>query len=74
MVKQVKFKITDDSIGDPNEILGGIAIFDDNSYLVNIICGCCGSILESEDIKIIRIYENWIDLTDDILGGDKGDE
>ena len=74
MVKQVKFKITDVFIGDPNEILGGIAIFDDNDCLVKVICGCCGGVLEPEDVEIIHVYENWVDLVDTILGSDEGDE
>ena len=71
MYKQIKFKITDPSIGKPDEILGGIGIFDGDNNLLEVICGCCGGVFKARDIKILRIYHNWIDLTDDILGNDE---
>lgn len=53
------------------EVHGGI-LMDDG----NIICGCCGSLIESDDIgdsddcgfKIIEVYDVWIDLTLEICG------
>ena len=68
MCKQVKFRITDDSIGKTDEILGGIGIYDDEDTLINVICGCCGGIFEPEDIEILETYHSWVDLVDTIIG------
>ena len=59
-MKQIKFH----EVGEDIEI-GGI-LLDDGS----IVCGCCGSLFEPEDVEIIKEYENWIDLSEEI----KGDE
>ena len=59
-MKQVKFH----EIGEDIEI-GGILLDDGN-----IVCGCCGSLFEPEDVEIIKEYESWIDLSEEI----KGDE
>ena len=59
-MKQIKFH----EVGENIEI-GGILLDDGN-----IVCGCCGSLFEPEDVEIIREYENWIDLSEEI----KGDE
>ena len=59
-MKQIKFH----EIGEDIEI-GGILLDDGN-----IICGCCGSLFEPEDVEIIKEYESWIDLSEEI----KGDE
>ena len=59
-MKQIKFH----KVGEDIEI-GGILLNDGN-----IVCGCCGSLFEPEDVEIIREYENWIDLSEEI----KGDE
>ena len=59
-MKQIKFH----EVGEDIEI-GGILLDDGN-----IVCGCCGSLFEPEDVEIIREYENWIDLWEEI----KGDE
>ena len=59
-MKQIKFH----EIGEDIEI-GGILLDDGN-----IVCGCCGSLFEPEDVEIIKEYESWIDLSEEI----KGDE
>ena len=59
-MKQIKFH----EVGEDIEI-GGILLDDGN-----IVCGCCGSLFEPEDVEIIKEYENWIDLSEEI----KGDE
>lgn len=74
MYKQIKFRVTDSSIGDHNEILGGIGIFNDENNLVEVICGCCGGTLEPCDIEIIEVYKNWMDLSETIIGDDKEEE
>lgn len=66
MVRQVKFHDCED-----NEILGGILLEDKNT----IICGCCGGILklDENDVTIIKEYDYWVDLSEDIAG-DEFDE
>ena len=59
-MKQIKFY----EVGEDIEI-GGILLDDGN-----IVCGCCGSLFEPEDVEIIKEYESWIDLSEEI----KGDE
>ena len=59
-MKQIKFH----EVGEDIEI-GGILLDDGN-----IVCGCCGRLFEPGDVEIIREYENWIDLSEEI----KGDE
>ena len=57
-MKQIKFH----EIGENIEI-GGILLDDGN-----IVCGCCGSLFEPEDVEIIKEYESWIDLSEEIKG------
>lgn len=57
LIKQVKFKAKDE-----DEILGGILI--DNEY---VICGCCGSVFEKDDVEIIQTLK-WIPISDEIIG------
>lgn len=41
----------------------------------DVICGCCGGLIESDEIgdkddcshRILKIYSNWVDLSDSIL-------
>lgn len=73
MCRQVRFRIIDSSIGDTTEILGGIGIYEDadnqnDERLINVICGCCGSVLEPEDVEILDKYHSWIDISDAIIG------
>ena len=73
MCRQVKFRIIDSSIGDTTEILGGIGIYEDeddqnDGRLINVICGCCGSMLEPEDVEILEQYHSWVDICDAIIG------
>lgn len=56
-----------DKLGNPEETLGGIGIFDDYLQgddapyleLQGIICGECGEWLEAEDVEIVSVLENW---------------
>lgn len=40
----------------------------------NVICGCCGGLLEAKEEnqtwKIIKIYNNWMNLENAICGDD----
>lgn len=66
MCKQVKFEIVNGDVGEVGEVLGGIAVYDDD-VLINVICGCCGSVFEPEDVEILEKYDWWIDLVDTII-------
>lgn len=62
MWKQVQFK-------DPDgKILGGIAFYERNHNLKEVICGCCGCTFDPNEVEIIQVYENWINLSDEIIG------
>ena len=67
--KQCKFKelLTGDC-----EIFAGIAAYDGDKLLY-VICGECGSTLEPDDVEILKKYEDWMDLTETIIGDDKED-
>lgn len=71
MYEQVKFEIVNSDIGEVGEVLGGIGIFGGNNgdVLINVICGCCGGVLEPNDVKIIERYiDCWVDISDAIIG------
>lgn len=51
---------------------GGILL--DNG---DVICGCCGGLIpadeiggEEDDTVILKVFEHWIDLTEEICGDD----
>lgn len=71
MYQQVKFEVINPDLinEDEENVFGGIAIVDDNDGIItNVICGCCGSMFEPEDIKILERYDKWVDLTEAITG------
>ena len=58
-MQMVKFKDLEN-----NTILGGI-LTDEG----NIICGCCGSLIEKDDFQVEIIEKlSWIDISNEILG------
>lgn len=54
--KQVKF------MDNEGNIFGGIVV--DDEFL---ICGCCGGVLEKNEVKILATLE-WVPISDEILG------
>lgn len=74
MYKQICFKITNPDLideGEEGRFYGGIGVYiedDDDEELVEVICGCCGSVFDLDDIEVVEVYHNWIDLTDTIKG------
>jgi len=56
-----------------HEVHGGI--IDDEG---NIICGCCGGLIEADEIgddedathRILEVYDTWVDLSSEICGDD----
>ena len=63
MYKQIAFKVKYEEA----DIIGGIGYFEDDK-LIKVICGCCGSTFEPEEIILISTYRDWVDLTAAILG------
>lgn len=61
MLKQIMFRDEDGTV------LGGF-LTDSGE----IICGCCGGIFG--DAKIVKVFEDWVDLSEEILGGEFPDE
>lgn len=67
-MKQVKFIDLEN-----NTVHGGI-LTDDG----DIICGCCGGIIEADEIgddenctyRILKVYDVWVNLDEDICGDD----
>ena len=59
LATQVRFLDKEDGV-----IHAGI-LYDDK-----IICGCCGGVFDaySEYIEILESYEDWVDLTETIIG------
>jgi hypothetical protein len=47
--------------------LGGIYVYDIDA----IICGCCGSRVDFSEIDYFEVYSTWIDLSEEITGGDE---
>ena len=35
-----------------------------------IICSCCGAPIESGDFVLLHIYDEWLNITDEICGDD----
>lgn len=62
--KQVKFEDAD------GVTYGGILVNTGNESFV--ICGCCGGIWpmdeEGEEFKLIQVYEDWMNISEEIAG------
>ena len=35
-----------------------------------VICGCCGATIKSGDFILLHIYDEWLNITDEICGDD----
>ena len=35
-----------------------------------VICGCCGTTIKSGDFTLLHIYDEWLNITDEICGDD----
>lgn len=49
---------------DMDMVIGGIA------YGNEIICGECGSIVDLEDVAALYIFNDWVTISEEILGDD----
>lgn len=65
MYKQIAFYEVNE---EEHRILGGIAHYDESEKIDFVICGCCGSVLEPEDIVIVKTFNWWVPLCDTIIG------
>jgi len=45
------------------EVFGGILVNDEF-----IICGCCGGVFEKEEVEILKVYPDWVSISDEIIG------
>ena len=41
-----------------------------NTNTDEIICGCCGATIKSGDFVILHLYEEWLNISDEICGDD----
>ena len=60
---QIKFRILNEKY---DIVYGGIYVEDTNEKYV--ICGCCGHIFPVDEIEIIKRYDDWNDLSNEIVG------
>lgn len=60
---QIKFTVLNEK---HDMVYGGIHVEDDDKEYV--ICGCCGGIFSIDRIEIIERYDNWNDLSNEIMG------
>lgn len=74
--KQCKFKDFA-AIDDGGDWIGGIAILktimigeegETEDKLDGVICGCCGSIIEADEIAEIEYFKTWVDISEEIIG------
>ena len=74
MYYQIRFKITNPDLidnGEEDKIYGGIGEYVNicgEDILIKVICGCCGSVFEPEDIEVLDKYDSWMDLIETIIG------
>ena len=69
IVEQVKFRsnIDDDIVESKEEVVGGIAVYENNKKLQYVICGCCGGIFEPNECEIVEVLQ-WLPISDEIIG------
>ena len=49
--------------------IAGIALHNKvNDQIEMIICGCCGGMIDPNDVKITRHFKMWMPLVDAIIG------
>ena len=46
---------------------GGIYVNINLEYAY-IICGCCGAVFEMDDIADLEIFDDWVNLSEEIIG------
>lgn len=61
IIKQVRFRCVDESA-----YFGGILI-KDREQAPYVICGCCGGVMEMDNIAEIEEFKGWADISDEII-------
>ena len=64
---QVTFTQPTNDYVDPDKVFGGIARYEHN-HLIHVICGCCGNVLPPDDVRIVRKFDDWLPISDEIIG------
>ena len=67
MWKQIAFEDLFGELERPERHYG-FGRFDDKGILTEVVCGCCGRILEPYEVKLIQVYNFWVNLEDEIYG------
>ena len=52
---------------EENNLCAGIRLDDGR-----VLCGCCGGILEPEDFTVVKVFNDWEDISNAIAGLDDG--
>ena len=65
MYKQVVFYEID---ADERILYGGIAHYNAHDEIDYVICGCCGGVMEAEEVEIVKVFDWWVPLCDEIIG------
>lgn len=50
---------------EENNLCAGIRLEDGR-----ILCGCCGGILEPEEVTIVKVFSGWVNISDAVAGLD----
>lgn len=56
--QQIKFRFIDEG-----RAFGGILV--DDKF---VICGCCGTVVDIKGVVILQTYNDWMDLSESIMG------
>ena len=64
---QVTFTQPTNDCVDSDKPFGGIARYEHNR-LIHVICGCCGNVYSPDDVQIIRKFDDWLPISEEIIG------
>ena len=45
------------------EVFGGILVNDEF-----IICVCCGGVFEKKEVEVLKVYPDWVSISNEIIG------
>ena len=55
-------------VDEDGTVCGGILCNSDGNDDKFIICGCCGGIVDPKEVTIVKVYDNWVSLSEEIIG------
>lgn len=65
------FELANDNINDKVQLALMTGNYNSGiAYCDEVICGCCGGIVNFSEIYYMRVYNNWINLDEEIIGDD----